>query len=114
MATRLGITMEELLTGGSDKLSPRGFGFVTMGSSGEPAAEVRQQCHEHIDQVLDECAGDAHREIWTLVELQRHFPTHPLKATPNILPAKKASQALPSAASIQKPQHPKRVSKSDA
>jgi transcriptional regulator with XRE-family HTH domain len=35
---------------------------------------VRLKCHTYLGRVLDACQGDRDREVWTYVELQRHFP----------------------------------------
>jgi DNA-binding XRE family transcriptional regulator len=45
-------------------------------------SELRHQCHAHLERVLEQCQGDQNLLIWTLVELQRHFPLRPPAGPP--------------------------------
>lgn len=40
----------------------------------DEASTIRQRCLEHLNRVLDQYQGNADRQSWVLVELQRKFP----------------------------------------
>lgn len=69
IAARCGVSVAHLL-GEEPSYGAHG---LKLRAAGEDEL-IRQRCHEHLESVLDACAGDRDRLSWTYVELTKHFP----------------------------------------
>lgn len=96
LAASIDVSVAYLLGEESQQSEPlQGQALVEEERGTGPEQTLRNKCHAHLDQVLDDCHSNHDELAWTYVELKKHFPLRrPQGDPPSSLIDEKATQVL--------------------